>query len=305
MARAGPHIDGMPWLNLFFFVLTVASTLFVGASTWYYIPLSALESDPLVLLEAVPFVLAILGPLAVHELGHYVMIRCYDVDASLPYFVPFPSLIGTMGAVIRMRGRIPSRKALFDIGVAGPLAGLAATIAVTVVGLSLGPFTVPQSVTSGGQVIVFNNPWLLDIIADLLNRPTSYADPTKTVHPVIMGAWVGMFFTVLNLLPVGQLDGGHIVRAMVGRRQETVAAAVPVALFGISAYLYFVRGLGLNESVGLWAFWGLFSAFIAYRGPANPIDDSSLGPRRIAVGVLTFALGLLCFMLVPIQVTTV
>ena len=298
-------IDGVPWVNVALLVATVLSTLLVGATAWYYVPFSTIRSDPLALLQAWPFTAAVLGVLLTHELGHYAMGRYHGVDVSLPYVIPFILPFGTMGAIIKMRGQMPDREALFDIGVAGPLAGLAATVAVTVVGLSLGPFTVPQSVTSGGQVIVFNNPWLLDIIADLLNRPTSYADPTKTVHPVIMGAWVGMFFTVLNLLPVGQLDGGHIVRAMVGKRQETVAATVPVALFGISAYLHFVRGLGLNESVGLWAFWGLFSAFIAYRGPADPIDDSSLGPRRMAVGVFTFALGLLCFMLVPIQVMTV
>jgi membrane-associated protease RseP (regulator of RpoE activity) len=122
-----------------------------------------------------------------------------------------------------------------------------------------------------------------------------------TVHPVVIGGWVGMFFTVLNLLPVGQLDGGHIVRAMLGERQETVAALVPVALFGIAGYLYFVRGLDINDSVGLWTFWGLFASFIAYRGPANPLDETPLDWERLAVGVLAFALGALCFLLVPIQ----
>ncbi|WP_435062234.1 site-2 protease family protein [Halobaculum sp. EA56] len=298
-------VDGVPWVNVGLFVATVLSTLLVGATAWYYVPFSTIRANPLAALEAWPFTAAVLGVLLTHELGHYAMGRYHGVDVSLPYVIPFILPFGTMGAIIRMRGQMPDREALFDIGVAGPLAGLAATVVVTVVGLLLGPFTVPESVLSGGRVIVFNNPPLLDLIAAALDQPTGYSDPTKTAHPVIMGAWVGMFFTVLNLLPVGQLDGGHIVRAMVGRRQETVAATVPAALFGISAYLYFVRDLGLNESVGLWAFWGLFSAFIAYRGPADPVDDSSLDATRMAVGVLTFALGLLCFMLVPIQVTTI
>ena len=299
-------LDGVPWLNVALLIATVVSTLLVGATAWYYVPFSTIQENPLAVLQAWPFTAAVLGVLLTHELGHYALGRYHGVDVSLPYVIPFILPFGTMGAIIRMRGQMPDREALFDIGVAGPLAGLAATIVVTVVGLLLGPFTVPQSVLGGsGQVIVFNNPPLLDLIAAALNQPTGYTDPTKTAHPVVMGAWVGMFFTVLNLLPVGQLDGGHIVRAMVGRRQETLAAFVPSALFGISAYLYFVRDLGLNESVGLWAFWGLFSAFIAYRGPADPIDDSALGLKRIAVGVLTFALGLLCFMLVPIQVTTI
>ncbi|WP_284013024.1 site-2 protease family protein [Halobaculum litoreum] len=306
---ARPHadgVDGVPWVNVGLFLATVVSTLLVGATAWYYIPFSEIAANPLTALRAWPFTAAVLGVLMTHELGHYVMGRYHGVDVSLPYVIPFILPFGTMGAIIRMRGQMPDREALFDIGVAGPLAGLAATVVVTVVGLLLGPFTVPASVLGGGgQVIVFNNPPLLDLIAAALNQPTGYSDPTRTAHPVIMGAWVGMFFTVLNLLPVGQLDGGHIVRAMVGERQETVAAMVPAALFGIAAYLYFVRDLAINESVGLWAFWGLFSAFIAYRGPANPIDDEPLDGRRVAVGVATFALGLLCFMLVPIQVTTV
>ncbi|MFB6122981.1 MAG: site-2 protease family protein [Haloferacaceae archaeon] len=295
-------VDGVPWKNLALFVMTVFSTLFVGAAAWYYIPVSALSANPLLALRAWPFTAAVLGVLSAHELGHYVVGRYHGVDVSLPYLIPFIVPFGTLGAIIRMRGRMPDRRVLFDIGVAGPLAGLAATVVVTVVGLSLDPMVVPERVLStSGQVIVFNNPPLLDIIATAIDQPTSYADPSKTVHPVIIGGWVGMFFTVLNLLPVGQLDGGHMLRAMLGRRQETVAAMVPAALFGLAAYLHFVRGLGLNESVGLWMFWGLFATFIAYNGPATPADETPLDWKRQFLGVVTFALGMLCFLLVPIQ----
>ena len=111
-----------------------------------------------------------------------------------------------------------------------------------------------------------------------------------------------MFFTVLNLLPVGQLDGGHMVRAMCGQRQEPTAELVPAALFGVAGYPYRIRGLGLNGSGGLGAFWGVFAMAIAYKGPANPADESQLDRRRLAIGIATFAVGVLCFMLVPIQV---
>ena len=121
------------------------------------------------------------------------------------------------------------------------------------------------------------------------------------IHPIIIGGWVGMFFTLLNLLPVGQLDGGHILRAMIGRRQETVAAIVPGVLFALAAYLFFIRGLGLNESVGLWAFWGFLVTLVAYNGPAHPRDETPLEWSRIAVGLLTFAVGTLCFVAVPIE----
>lgn len=296
-------IDGVPWKNVGLFLATIVSTLFVGALTWYYIPFSELLANPLLVLRAWPFTAAVLGVLATHELGHYVMGRYHGVDVSLPYVIPFIFPFGTLGAIIRIRGRMPSRKVLFDIGAAGPIAGLVATVVVTAIGLSLDPIRVPAELANAsGAMIRFNNPPLLDLIAGFLGQPTSYGDPRLTAHPVVIGGWVGMFFTLLNLLPVGQLDGGHMVRAMLGPRQETVAALVPGALFTIAAYLYFWRGLGLNESVGLWAFWGVFATVIAYNGPADPTEEGGLGLARVAVGVLTFAVGALCFLLVPIQV---
>jgi membrane-associated protease RseP (regulator of RpoE activity) len=297
-----PGIDGVPWLNLVLALATVCSTLLVGAVAWYYIPVEAIRENPLVALRAWPFTAAVLGVLATHELGHYLVGRYHGVNVSLPYLLPFVVPFGTLGAVIRMRGRMPDRKALFDVGVAGPLAGLAATVVVTAVGLWIDPMRVPPRVlAAGGDVIVFNSPPLLRLIASVLGRPTSYADPRLMVHPVIIGGWVGMFFTLLNLLPVGQLDGGHILRAMVGRRQETVAAVVPGVLFTLAAYLFFVEDLGLNESVGLWAFWGFLATLVAYNGPAHPRDETPLGWPRLAVGLFTFAVGALCFVAVPIE----
>lgn len=297
--------DGIPWVNVGMFLATVLSTLFVGAVGWYYVPFAEIRANPLTMLQAWPFTAAVLGVLMIHELGHYAMGRYHGVSVSLPYVIPFVFPFGTLGAVIRMRGRMPSRKALFDIGAAGPIAGLVATVAVTVIGLSLDPIQVPSEVAnSSGTVIRFNNPPLLEIIADLTGQPTGYADASRTAHPVVIGGWLGMFFTLLNLLPVGQLDGGHMVRAMLGPRQETVAALVPGALFSLAAYLYFWRGLGLDGSVGLWTFWGVFSLVIAFNGPANPDDERRLGWPRLAVGVATFALGALCFLLVPIEIVT-
>ncbi len=294
-------VDGIPWKNIALLFLTILSTLLVGALAWYYVPVSAIEGNPLVVLRAWPFTAAVLGVLLTHELGHYVVARYHGVDVSLPYVIPFILPFGTMGAIIRMRGQMPDRKALFDIGVAGPLAGLAATIVVTAIGLSLDPIHVPDALLNGGgQSITFHTPPLMSLIANVLNEPTGYSDPHLAASPVIIGGWVGMFFTVLNLLPVGQLDGGHMLRAMLGERQESVAAIVPLALFGISAYLYYGRHLGIDESVGLWAFWGIFSTFIAFNGAADPIDESFVGWGRIAIGVFTFGMGLLCFMLTPI-----
>ena len=293
-------VDGIPWTNVILLVATVLSTLLVGATTWYRIPLSA---GPVAMLEAWPFVVAILGVLGVHELGHYVMSQYHDVDATLPYFIPFPSVIGSMGAVIRMKGRIPDRKALFDIGVAGPLAGLVATVVVTAIGLQLDPLPVQEATSQeAGTFIRFNNPALLVLVAEATGTAGELA-ANGSVHPVVFGGWVGMLVTVLNLLPVGQLDGGHMLRAVLGRRQKTVSAAVPGVLFALAAYLYVVEGT--VNSVAVWVFWGLFALGLAYAGTAEPVYDEPLDRRRVAVAVGTFALGALCFTPVPIEVVTV
>lgn len=305
VGTAAEH-DRSAMVNVALLLATMVTTLFVGASAWYYIPISTLMANPLRVLEAWPFTAAVLGVLLTHELGHYAMGRYHGVDVSLPYVIPFFVPFGTMGAVIRMRSRIPDRRTLFDIGAAGPLAGLAATVVVTAIGVSLDPMTVPQRVLEGGgQVILFHNPPMLELVADALGQPTGYEAENKVMHPVVMGGWVGMFFTVLNLLPVGQLDGGHIVRAIVGERQETVAAMVPGTLFTLAAYLWYVEGLGLNDSVGLWVFWGFLAVVVSLGGTANPMDETPVGWKRTLIGLLTFALGGLCFLAVPIEIATI
>jgi membrane-associated protease RseP (regulator of RpoE activity) len=293
-------IDGIPWTNVVMLLLTVLTTLFAG-TMWYYEPLNS----PLDLVtgDSWKFSVAVLSVLGVHELGHYVLSRYHDVDASLPYFIPIPNIIGTLGAVIRMKGRIPDRDALFDIGVAGPLAGIVAAIVVSVVGLLMDPISVPASVQNSPNAIVieFGYPPLLHGLSMLTGQPLTYGDPSTAVNPVVFGGWVGLFVTLLNLIPVGQLDGGHVVRAMVGDEAERVAAFVPLVLFALAGYLYFVEGLGIEDSVGLWTFWGLITLGLAYAGNADPIYEEPLDRKRMAVGLLTFVLGLLCFTPVPLR----
>ncbi len=289
--------DGIPWTNVVLFVGTVLSTLLVGAQ-WYYVE----DVFSLGLLRALPFTLAVMGVLGTHELGHYVLSRYHDVPASLPYFIPFPTVIGTMGAVIRIRGRIPDRKALFDIGVAGPLFGLVATAVVTVIGLLLPPVTVPAWVMAAESTveIQFNYPPLLSGIAWLLGEPLTFAEPNRVVNPVVIGGWVGMFITFLNLIPVGQLDGGHILRSMVGPAHERVAPLVPLSLFGLAGGLYLFTDAG--QMVGVWVLWGVLTMILTFVGSAAPVAEGSLDSRRKAVGVLTFVLGVLCFTPIPIEV---
>jgi Zn-dependent protease len=300
---ARPRSDretGIPLRNLFLFLVTVASTLLVGAFEWYRIPVT---EQPLRVFEAWPFAVAVLGILGIHEFGHYALSRYHGVDASLPYFIPFPTIIGTMGAVIRMRGRIPDRRALFDIGVAGPLAGVAATIVVAAIGLTLDPLPAQQAqlASSEGMLIRFNEPILLQAVAAIV-VPGGGGD-VQAVHPVYFGAWAGALITFLNLLPVGQLDGGHVLRAMVGEQQERLAAAVPASLFALAAYLYFFHD-GIFPGA-IWIVWGFLTMGMAYAGAVRPIRDDALGPRRIAVGILAFVLWLACFTPIPIELVRV
>jgi membrane-associated protease RseP (regulator of RpoE activity) len=234
-----------------------------------------------------------MGVLAIHELGHYALSRHHDVEATLPYFIPIPSILGTLGAVIRMKDTIPSRRALFDIGVAGPLAGLAATVVVTAVGVSL-----PPVATDGSMVadLELGYPLLVQGIAALLGEPLTYG-PGSTVNPVVVGGWVGAFVTFLNLLPVGQLDGAHVTRALVGDRLAAVQRLVPVALFGLAGYLVlFENGQGAQ----VWGLWGLLALLFSRAGNATPMDETPVDVKRRAIGVLTLLLGLACFTPIPI-----
>jgi len=303
VARPLHRREGIPWTNVALFVLTVATTLYAGAG-WYYVSPLLIDGFPWInpdIVDALPFTLAVLGVLGTHELGHYVVSRYHDVDASLPYFIPMLPPFGTMGAVIRMRGRIPDRRVLFDIGVAGPLAGLVATVVVTVIGLTLPPVTVPPWVLQGPNIVIeFGYPPLLVLLADLVGEPLSYQSPRTVVNPVVLGGWIGMFVTFLNLIPVGQLDGGHITRAIIGPAQRRMAMIVPLALFGLAGYLYFLRDI--DQSVGIWVLWGVLTYVVATVGPADPVVDEPLDHARILVGGFTLLLGVLCFTPIPIRI---
>ncbi|QSG14323.1 site-2 protease family protein [Halapricum desulfuricans] len=287
-------IDGIPWLNVVLFVATLATTLLAGAR-WYDLPIA---ENPLSILEAWPFAVAVLGVLGVHEFGHYALSRHHEVQATLPYFIPLPNVLGTLGAVIRMKDHLPSRKALFDIGVAGPLAGLVATVVVTAVGVTLPPIEVSSDALI--RQVELGYPPLIQVIAAALGEPLGYEDPSLMVNPVVLGGWVGAFVTFLNLLPVGQLDGAHAVRALIGDRLDQVQLAVPVALFGVAGWQLL---FGDVRAVGLWALWGVLALVLSRVGGARPIDESGVGPTRKAIALLTLLLGVLCFTPAPIVFT--
>ena len=276
------------------FLITVFTTLWAGAyqtnsnpflGAWQF-----LHNDPAALLKGVPFAATLLGILVTHEFGHYLLSRIHRVPASLPLFIPGPPhFIGTFGAIIRMRGPILSRKALFDIGVAGPIAGFVVAVVALVIGLHLSKVVVNEA-TYG---LHLGEPLLLQFMSWLVLGPLPDGYDV-VLHPIGFAAWFGLFVTSLNLIPIGQLDGGHVAYALWGTRQRTMALAiVPIML-----------ALGTSCWVGIecWPGWILWAGMASMLGVAHPpvLDpESALGRTRIWVGWGALAIFVLTFAPIP------
>lgn len=278
-------------LPLLLFGLTVFTTLWAGAFQVNTKPVNGawdfLMRYPGALIQGIPFAATLLGILVIHESGHYVLSRIHRVPASFPLFIPGPPhFIGTFGAVIRMRSAIMNRRALFDIGVAGPIAGFVAAVVAILIGLSLSQI-VPRSHTFGLQL---GEPLLLQFCAWMM---FGSIPPTHDIvlHPIAFAAWFGFFVTAINLLPLGQLDGGHVAFAVLGRRQRSLAlATIPVLIY-----------LGLTG----WPGWILWVALAGLVGIAHPpvIDPQTvLGGRRRWVAWAALAIFIVTFAPVPFSV---
>ncbi len=254
------------WLHTLLLLGTIFSTLIVGAGLQFnfqnnfapysmdagaapsYFPVLWVFQQPARLLLGIPFSATLLLILLCHEMGHYLYCRRYRVSATLPFFIPFPSLAGTVGAFIRIRGAIRSRAALFDIGIAGPIAGFIPALAALFVGLSLSRAASAASLIS--PEIEFGHPVLFRaaqyLLAALSHAPV-HSLPLDRVylHPIAFAAWVGMVVTSLNLLPGGQLDGGHILYAVFPRAHRvvtvlTVCVLIPLGLLSVGWWLWSV-----------------------------------------------------------------
>jgi membrane-associated protease RseP (regulator of RpoE activity) len=273
------------WINVVLLIATFFTTMLVGSLLYGANP----ESSPSDILKGIPFMIAIMTVLGAHEAGHYFVARKHGMRTSLPYFIPIPTIIGTMGAVIKHRGPIPGRKALFDVGASGPLIGLFASVIVTVIGL-LQP---PLPFTPEENTFALGIPPLFGFIMGFLSTPASFV-----MHPIAFAGWAGMLVTALNLIPAGQLDGGHVLRAMIGEKASRVSAILPAVLFFIGAYLIiFMKTDGF-----MWIFWSALLLFFSAGGHPRPLnDDIPLDRKRMVLGILTFTLGLLCITPVPFQ----
>lgn len=303
------------------FILTIVSTTFAGTMLaapepapfelplsspldyLLYVPLSYLYSivallkyafdHPRLIADGATFSASLLAILFSHEMGHYLACRYYKVNATLPYFIPAPPLFlaGTFGAFIKIRSAIPSRRALFDIGLAGPLAGFVVALPLSLLGvLTVGPPLPPQD-----HVIFFNDPLLFRLIARLAGIPL---DPNSPTNPYYMAAWIGLLVTSLNLMPVGQLDGGHGTLALFGPRAHRIIGRLAFVTMSALALL----GFWWHGSPSGFLYAVLLGIMMKVPHP-EPAVMEPLGTKRIVIAIITLIVFALCFWPFPITLT--
>lgn len=279
------RIPEHPLFHLLLLVLTFVTTTVFGGEVF------SEAGGPLrggSFFDGLSFSIPLLTILGVHELGHYALCRRHRIAATLPYFLPapIPNMIGTFGALIRIKEPIRDKRALLEIGAAGPIAGFLTAIPFLLYGVTRSR-PVERLVAPGS--VLFEYPILVRFAQDLTGAGR-YTSATVHEHPAFMAAWFGMLVTAMNLLPIGQLDGGHVARAAFGRRQPIVSYVV---LF--VAVLSVARG-------PVWAFFGLFTAiFLGVTHPPVENDDAPLAFGHRLLGLLCLAVFLLSFMMVPIR----
>ena len=248
---------------------------------------------PQVIRDGATFSASLLAILFSHEMGHYLACRYYKVDATFPYFIPAPPVFiaGTFGAFIKIRSAIPSRRALFDIGLAGPLAGFVVAVPLSVVGvLTIGPPLPPQEYS-----MYLNDPLLFRLIAKLGNVPL---DRYSAGNPFYMAAWIGLLVTSLNLMPVGQLDGGHGTFALFGGRAHQMIGRVAFVSMSVLAGL----GFWWHGSPSGFLYAVLLGVVMRLPHP-QPTVMEPLGTKRILIAILTLIVFALCFWPFPITIT--
>lgn len=306
-----------PRTNLIMFILTVLSVMFVGAQIPEGVPipedaLGALAVMARYFYTGWPFALALLSILLAHEFGHYFAGRHHKTDVSLPFFIPLPfSILGTMGAFINMRELPKNKRTLFDIGIAGPLAGLIVSIPVLLIGLGLSTTSIIQPSEGGfiegnsilyllAKFVIFGKllpapvdfnglpPVLYWLAYFFSGRPVPFGGLDVMIHPVALAGWAGVLVTALNLIPAGQFDGGHILYALFGRKVRKALPFIMVALIGLGLF---------------WSGWWLWAALIFFMGRSHPetLDEiTTLDPGRRRLAWLMIVIFVLVFTPVPL-----
>lgn len=263
-----PSFFGIPRINFILFIATSFTTYLINGSS---------------------YAICIMTILLAHEMGHFIMCRKYRVNATWPFFLPMPlPPFGTFGAVIKMKGYIPDKRALFDIGAAGPIGGLIFAIPITIIGLSLSEVhPIPKDSTS---YLGLGEPMLFSFFAKMMIGEVSEGFDI-VLSPVAFAGWAGLFVTALNLLPIGQLDGGHIIYALLGKYSGIVYKA------GIGAFCIF--------TLFVYPGWIIFAVMLLLFGfkhppPADPFTQ--LDFKRKCIGVLMLIIFLISFTPIPLKI---
>lgn len=309
MSRPSQGILKIP-VHVTLFILTFFTTTLAGVS-W-------VNGNPFELSNfylGLPYSISILAILTAHEFGHYFAARFYNVETTLPYFIPVPHFLlnpfGTMGAVIRIRSPLTTNRALFDIGIAGPLAGLAVTVGILVYGIITLPgveylytmhpeYQILPELPKGGLTFGYS---LVFYLLENISYTTGFFPPMNEIYhyPYLCAGWFGLFVTALNLMPVGQLDGGHILYALVGSKKQVAIAKI---FFGILvtiglAGMFPVFGPGMQFSTTGWLVWALIMLFlIKLKHPEIP-DIEPVEVNRRMLGWSTLFLLLVMFPPIP------
>ncbi len=281
------------------FVLTLISTLAVGAqyASSYasgqspdfdelFSTYASLLTHPGLLLAGVPFAFTLIGILLAHELGHFFACRYYGISASYPYFLPAPTLIGTLGAFIRIRSAIYNRKALFDMALAGPVVGFLFAVPALAIAIV---YSRVVPLADAHATVVFGQPLIMRLLVALLRPGVPPGD--LLLHPVGRAAWVGLFATALNLLPGGQLDGGHILYSVASKVHKKITLALALALIPLG--VFFWRG---------WILWAVLLLAIGFRHPPLMNQWEKLDRRRLIWAGIAVMIFVLCFMPMPVMI---
>ncbi|HZZ86383.1 MAG TPA: site-2 protease family protein [Anaeromyxobacteraceae bacterium] len=301
-----------PYLNAALFAATAVTTVWAGAQMGELPPAGGALAR--VVLGGLPFAAAILGILVCHEMGHYLMGKAYGVDSTLPFFIPVPFGFGTFGAVIRIRSPMPTRRAVIDIGAAGPIAGFAVALPLLAWGLAhseiravgeaaaatsnvgspyaiLRALWLHQELRGGGGLQLMGDSLVTWGMARLVVGPIAPGFDVF-LHPVALAAWLGLFVTTLNLIPLGQLDGGHVTYALLGRQGALrLSRLVSLGLLGF----------GLFASWN-WLVWWLITRFAVGLRHPPALQEEPLGPGRKLLAAAALLLFLATFIPVPIAV---
>jgi membrane-associated protease RseP (regulator of RpoE activity) len=286
------------WLHAFLLVATMWSATAVGARLAYNFHLNRpalieddvfgilpILFDPVWLLQGLPYSVALITILFAHEMGHYLTCKYYGIEASLPYFLPAPTLIGTFGAFIRIRSAIFSKRQLFDVGVAGPIAGFVFLVPLLAIGIAYSK-VIPGIEQQGD--FIYGTPLMLRVLEWVIFPGVPSGD--IYLHPIARAGWVGLLATALNLLPIGQLDGGHILYALLGRYHRLLTRLFILALIPL--------GLFYSPS---WLVWAVVLFVLARRHP-RIYDETPVGPGRMKLGLVAFAILIVSFSASPIHI---